>query len=53
MSDEPVILEMFGDSDAAQCVDGVCAVPGQAVGDTPAEIETLPGTETAASDHTK
>ena len=27
MSDEPVILETFGDPDAAVCVDGVCAVP--------------------------
>ena len=33
MSDEPVILEMFGDPDAAQCIDGVCAVPGLAGGE--------------------
>ncbi|MBS1847252.1 MAG: hypothetical protein JST73_03155 [Actinobacteria bacterium] len=32
MSDEaPVILEMFGDPDAAQCADGVCAVTGKVV----------------------
>lgn len=44
MSDEPVILEMFGDPDAAQCIDGVCTVPGQVVDDgtdpkDPAEVE--------------
>ncbi len=44
MSDEPVILEMFGDPDAAQCIDGVCAVPG-AVGDGSTDADEAPDVE--------
>lgn len=51
MSDEPVILEMFGDPDAAQCIDGVCAVPGTA-GDERAGPDASPQFEMEASPRT-
>lgn len=49
MSDEPVILEVFGDPEAALCSDGVCAVPG-AVGDGTAEPGVHPDAEAGATE---
>lgn len=49
MSDEPVMLELFGDADDAMCIDGVCAVPGSTDGQLP-DAGVAAGVETGASE---
>lgn len=34
---EPIELEVFGDPDAPQCIDGVCQIPGIPGGDSAAD----------------
>lgn len=49
MSDEPVIMELFGDADDAMCSDGVCAVPGSVDGQHP-DSSVASAVETGASE---